>query len=125
MSTSTHDEVFKELAALTLARSNDLANGTSQGLVPCPISSLPSELLSLIFQIANDSTSSRDILVPRIPVIVSLVSRLWRDVAINNPILWSRLTISTPWNPGAIEAILARSKECPLDLQIIVPYLDF
>ena len=84
-----------------------------------PISSLTPELLSLIFQLEFDSTDDETV-----PVNLSRVSQTWRDAAISNPLLWNRFTISLPLNVEATTLKLKRSKESPLDLHIIVPYLD-
>jgi len=84
-----------------------------------PISALMPEVLSIIFEMAFEFTGDE-----RVPVILSLVSQTWRDVAINNPLLWNRFTISLPFNIGAIAVNLKRSKESPLEIRILVPYLD-
>jgi len=80
-----------------------------------PISLLPPELLSLIFQEACDSTVNG-----RVPSIIASVSRAWREVATSNPLLWNCVSITLPLNLNAIASKLKLSKESPLDLHIII-----
>jgi len=96
-----------------------LANVVPPASITSPISVLPLELLSAVFQALQDSVENETL-----PTILSCVSRLWRDVAINNPFLWNRLTITLPIDIGAVAMKLKRSKESLLDLRIVVPYLD-
>ena len=85
-----------------------------------PAAALPPEILSLIFEMAFKSTDDE-----RIPDILCDVSHTWRNVAISNPHLWTRLTISLPLDVGAVAMKLKRSKESLLDICIIVPYLEY
>jgi len=84
-----------------------------------PISFLPLELLSAIFQEVYKSAEG-----DTIPTILSQVSRLWKEVAVNNPLLWNRLTITLPVDIGVVAMKLKRSKESLLDLRIVVPDLN-
>jgi len=108
-----HDQ---ELGLDSLSLADDRNSRIAQNT---PISALMPEVLSIIFEMAFESTGDE-----RVPVILSLVSQTWRDVAINNPFLWNRFTISLPFNIGAIAVKLKRSKESPLEIRILVPYLD-
>jgi len=85
-----------------------------------PAAALPPEILSLIFEMAFKSTDDESI-----PDILCDVSHTWRNVAISNPHLWTRLTISLPLDIGAVAIKLKRSKESLLDICIIVPYLEY
>ena len=77
---------------------------------PCPINSLPIELLSYIFSLSTYPTTTggfipgeeEDYSRPptittesvQVPLVLSSVSRLWRQVALGTPHLWSSLCIT-------------------------------
>jgi len=84
---------------------------------------LPQELLTLILDIAHESANDDDpdsLPKSSIYIAASQVSKLWRLVALDNPLWWSRVLISPPWKLEAIATYLKRSKECPIDMHISV-----
>jgi hypothetical protein len=84
-----------------------------------PVSSLPNEILGEIFRYMKDSYNDDNI--PDI-VVVSHVTRHWRNVALSNPSLWDtiRLDASDPSMDLPI-AFLTRSKPCTLDITLGFP----
>lgn len=94
------------------------------------INTLPPEILCQIFEIARHSTSdshSWDLPDPRrfLPITVSQVSRRWREVALNSPLLWSYIDISPPWSFNTICLALSRAQTCPLIINLAVPSVAF
>ena len=84
-----------------------------------PISSLPSEIFAAIFSASC---------LPRIPssggkpartrtrLRISHVCHQWREIALNQPLLWSHINFDTVSSAGATE-ILARAKSVPLYME--------
>ena len=117
-----------------------------------PISNLPVELLSYIFSLSTHPTTgnpnAEEYSPPtittesvQVPLVLSSVNRLWRQVALGTPGLWSRLCItvelienfysierdpngftngsmSTQLNTSHITTYLALSRKYPLDILI-------
>ncbi|TFK52373.1 hypothetical protein OE88DRAFT_1627936 [Heliocybe sulcata] len=80
-----------------------------------PIQRLPSELLAAIFVVGALDTAEED------PLSVSalmLVCKHWTDVALDTPILWSRLVFRSQASIERAKLKLARSKSAPLDISI-------
>ncbi|KDQ07290.1 hypothetical protein BOTBODRAFT_38907 [Botryobasidium botryosum FD-172 SS1] len=83
---------------------------------------LPNEVLSLIFQFTERSSGNPlRPLRQRTPLNVAAVSRLWREVALNTPSLWTRIDVMAP---GLTRIFLDRSKEAPLHLEVDADKLD-
>jgi hypothetical protein len=80
-----------------------------------PIQRLPSELLASIFTAGVLGAEEEDTLM--LSNIV-LVCRYWADVAINAPILWSRVVVSNHVSLEKARRRLARSKSVPLHVDI-------
>jgi hypothetical protein len=85
-----------------------------------PISSLPSEIFATIFSL---------LCLPGIPSLggepgrklrISHVCHQWREIALNQPLLWSHVDFSTLSLTGATE-ILVRAKSVPLYMEVRVP----
>lgn len=74
-----------------------------------PIGSLPTEVLGNIFHFCSLSH-------PQDLCTVTAVCRFWQKTAINNPRLWT--TISIQIKPQNIRLYLSRSKELPLHVQV-------
>jgi hypothetical protein len=74
-----------------------------------PINSLPAEVLSEIFSFCSSSH-------PRDLFTVNAVSRFWRNVALNDPRLWSILSIQL--SPRNLSLYLSRSRNLPLHIRI-------
>lgn len=75
-----------------------------------PISSLPNELLGTIFEYGYLSSPSLR-MRPRVEVVLSHVNQLFRDVAMNTRLLWTRIK-------GFAFAYLQRSGTYPFDLYL-------
>ncbi|KDQ07287.1 hypothetical protein BOTBODRAFT_38905 [Botryobasidium botryosum FD-172 SS1] len=83
---------------------------------------LPNEVLSLIFQfIERSSANPLCPLRKRAPHNIAAVSRLWREVALNTPSLWTRIDVMPPW---LTRVFLRRSKEEPLRIEVDANELD-
>ena len=122
---------------------------------PSPINNLPIEVLSYIFSLSTRATAgefpgSDDLTEEpyspptittesvQVPLVLSRVSRLWRQVALGTPSLWSNLcitielvqhlycipgdfaknSISRPLNTSHITSYLALSRKYPLNILI-------
>jgi hypothetical protein len=81
---------------------------------PSPVSSLPPELLALVFRFAIQSTSKDP--VPKTPLSMSFaqVCRGWRSVALSLPSLWDTPLFN--W-PGFAKLMLQRSRDKPLIIE--------
>ncbi|KAG5342312.1 hypothetical protein C0989_003441 [Termitomyces sp. Mn162] len=95
-----------------------------------PINTLPSEILCQIFETARHSTSeSRPWDLPDqrklLPITISQVSRHWREVALNNPLLWSYIDVSPPWSFPTVCLALSRAQTCPLTINLAIPSIAF
>lgn len=78
---------------------------------------LPTELLSLVFEWAERSSrSSYDHPRPNTALILSGVSKLWREVALNTPRLWTDIRLALD---QLSKIQLERSKSAPLDITIV------
>jgi hypothetical protein len=87
-----------------------------------PIQRLPSELLASIFTIGVLGADEEDTLMLSN---VMLVCRYWADVAMNAPVLWSRVVVSNHVSLDKAKRRLARSKSVPLDVDInFSPQMD-
>ena len=82
---------------------------------PSPIHRLPCELLASIFAMGVFPSEEEDPLM--LPTLM-LVSRYWHDIAINTPILWSKIRIGNHNSVEKAARMLARSKSVPLDISI-------
>ncbi|KAH8987717.1 hypothetical protein EDB86DRAFT_2084866 [Lactarius hatsudake] len=87
-----------------------------------PISSLPPEVFAVIFSFVR--LPSKLILAEepdRLACLrVSHVCHQWREIALNQPLLWSHVDFTLLTSAGATE-ILARAKTVPLHLEANVP----
>ena len=87
-----------------------------------PIYSLPDEILADIFEVGHTPLSP--IPAPRaglaFEILVSQVTRRWRNVAICTPHIWSRIEISPTTGRHLVAVYLRRSGVVPLDL-----FIDF
>lgn len=94
---------------------------------------LPPELLAHIFLLGTaqydplededeyDDDDDEDDEGPLFEVLVSHVCRLWRDIALNTPALWTRIDFDDEITPYEMSQVyLERSKNAPLDISIDV-----
>jgi hypothetical protein len=87
-----------------------------------PIQRLPSELLASIFTIGVLDGEEEDTLMLSNVV---LVCRYWADVAMNTPVLWSRVVVSNHVSLDKARRRLSRSKSVPLHIDInFSPQMD-
>ncbi|KDQ12839.1 hypothetical protein BOTBODRAFT_146406 [Botryobasidium botryosum FD-172 SS1] len=116
-------EVLAPTDSHSISGSTSTPDPTLQKLVPCTdasatlINSLPNEILALIFKLA-ESAPFNVILLPSVkaPFNLSQVSRLWREIALNTPNLWTTICPTTSWMGSTL---LARSKSCLLDVEFL------
>lgn len=82
------------------------------------IHALPVEILSTIFVLAQVMLDSGPSKASCFPLIISTVSRFWRNVALGTALLWKGLYLSPPWrlNSDMITTYLNRSGSYPIDL---------
>ena len=79
---------------------------------PAPIYSLPTEVIAAIFLLVRSSG--------RPDFRVAHVCRRWREIALDHPLFWSHLDLTTVTPAGATE-ILTRARMAPLYLEAKVP----
>src|SRR6266481_5601827 len=84
-----------------------------------PISSLPNELLSAIFEHCYPPSPSLRT-GPPIEIVLSHINQRFRDIAMNTRLLWARIEVSlrTPFDKAI--AYLQRSMTSPFDLYIVI-----
>ncbi|PCH40225.1 hypothetical protein WOLCODRAFT_67896 [Wolfiporia cocos MD-104 SS10] len=80
-----------------------------------PIHRLPEELLSAIFEIGVMDGEEEDTLML---ANLMLVCRNWRDVAVNTPMLWSRVVAGAHHSMDRAQLKLERSKSVPLHVRV-------
>ncbi|KAG6898049.1 hypothetical protein C0992_006527 [Termitomyces sp. T32_za158] len=85
----------------------------------CHIDKLPNELLSAVFSTGSGSATLYDEL--SFPMVVSTVSSLWRQIAVNTPPLWTSVLVNF-WKKNTfscnIPLFIERSKMQPLSFNI-------
>jgi hypothetical protein len=120
------------LQAQITAAFNDLMNCMNVINARAPISSLALDILSLILHEVHydEIQTSRQPLCraqlqkpPTLPLqsplVLSHVSRSWHEATLNLPLLWTTVEIFPSSNLSLIVMFLARSKSCPIFLNII------
>jgi hypothetical protein len=80
-----------------------------------PVLRLPGELLSSIFVIGVQAAEEEDQLMISC---LMLVCRYWAEVAVDTPVLWSKITVGKHDSLNKACRKLARSKSVPVDLTI-------
>ncbi|KDQ06007.1 hypothetical protein BOTBODRAFT_272409 [Botryobasidium botryosum FD-172 SS1] len=81
-----------------------------------PISRLSNELTANIFELVEKTPgNSTRALLARAPINLSQVSTLWRDIALNDPNLWTSINVL---NVPLHRTFLPRSKGAPLDITL-------
>lgn len=74
-----------------------------------PISSLPNEILSLIFEQCHAGD-------PGVENVLCTVTRSWRDIALSTPCIWTRLTVTDETPVDKLHTHLQRSRGNDLDV---------
>ncbi|KAF5382747.1 hypothetical protein D9615_002905 [Tricholomella constricta] len=109
------DSLDSKMATL-MSRRHELESHLEQAVrLQSPVLRLPSELLSSIFVMGVLGIRDDD------PVMVStlmLVCRYWSDVALNTPILWTKISMSPHDSLEKARRKLERSRSCPLDITV-------
>ena len=91
---------------------------------PYHIDMLPPEILCMIFDhFSHLSSSGRGQVQPII--LLSHISRHWRDVALSAPTLWDKLDINSYRRPDVLSTLLARSSPRSLSIRIDWPETIF
>ncbi|KAH9848754.1 hypothetical protein C2E23DRAFT_842428 [Lenzites betulinus] len=87
-----------------------------------PVFRLPPEVLVLIFKaggrMPHDGPVTESSIPRPFPLVVASVSRQWREIAVNNPDLWTNVVIKHPRPYGWIPLCLQRSCGQPIDITI-------
>ncbi|KAL0958048.1 hypothetical protein HGRIS_000225 [Hohenbuehelia grisea] len=98
-----------------------------------PIQNMPTEILLRIMELTLGSGRRISVSEPRqllaSPWVFGLICRRWRYIALSAPTLWCRLAINPyslhyhPWTgaSSALDNILSRSSDQPLDILVIAP----
>jgi hypothetical protein len=91
-----------------------------------PISSLPTEVIEAIFSLLPVPDTWPPSTLGGKPdrlawLRIAHVCRHWREIALNQPLLWSHVDFTSVSSAGAVE-ILARAKTVPLHLEAKVPF---
>jgi hypothetical protein len=109
--------VDAKIANLTRER-HQLASSLDRAVrVSSPIQRLPRELLSAIFTagVCEDGDGQDD---PLVLGAIMLVCSRWREIAVDTPALWSRITVDEHNSVEAARRRVARSKDTPLDVRL-------
>ena len=90
-----------------------------------PISSLPTEVIEVIFSLLRAPGTSSPSTLDEKPdnlawLRVAHVCHQWREIALNQPLFWSHVDFTAVNSAGAAE-ILARAKTVPLHLEAKIP----
>ncbi|KAI6148949.1 hypothetical protein EDD17DRAFT_1644631 [Pisolithus thermaeus] len=88
------------------------------------ISHLPAEVLLLIIELVLQSPLVGCDPHHHIKRELASLSRRWRNLILNSPSLWNRIRICEPWDVPFVKAHVARSAECPLDVEICMKDWD-
>lgn len=83
-----------------------------------PISSLPSEILSAIFEAGYHDFSPPQRGALPFEILVSRITQRWRFVAMDTPLLWAKITLKTRRTSNMVADYIHRSKASPLNLII-------
>ncbi|KAI6133575.1 hypothetical protein EV401DRAFT_101507 [Pisolithus croceorrhizus] len=102
---------------------NVTATRRDQIRASCPtsadlISHLPAEVLLLIIELVLQSPLVGCDPHRHIKRELASLSRRWRNLILDSPSLWNRIRICEPWDVPFVKAHVARSAECPLDVEI-------
>jgi hypothetical protein len=136
------DPSHSGLHALISSAFNDLQNCLNNINAQAPISSLPIDVLGLIIQeVHQDELQTFRHPLTRAPLtrvveadptplfqsplLLSHVSQLWHEATIISPLLWTTIAISPLQGLRSLclaELFLARSKTCPIFLNIIAKF---
>ncbi|GLB38391.1 putative F-box-like [Lyophyllum shimeji] len=102
--------------ATLMSQRHELESHLEQAVrLQSPVSRLPAELLSSVFVMGVLGIGDEN------PVMVStlmLVCRYWSEVALNTPILWSKVSVGPHDSLDKARRKLDRSKSCPLDITV-------
>ncbi|KAJ7141262.1 hypothetical protein C8R44DRAFT_866894 [Mycena epipterygia] len=94
-----------------------------------PVMRLPSEVLSLIFVLANAPYAFDWFYFVDFRLILALVCTKWKTVAYNTIALWTPLAITRSTDPAFIEFVLAHAKQATMsvfvDLRASLPYQPY
>jgi hypothetical protein len=85
-----------------------------------PISSLPTEIIDDILLRVGANRGNSGLAWLR----VAHVCRLWREIALNQPLFWRHINFTNVTLAGAAE-MLARAKNAPLHLEATITHWDF
>ena len=89
-----------------------------------PIYNLPNEILAVIFSAEQYRVSYLEFVdserLSTLPITVSRVTRRWRDVALNAPVLWTQILVSVLQSSEEIQIYLERSHARQLDVTILL-----
>ena len=120
-----------QAAALDIPQAIALAERRAVSLTTMNISSLPDEILTLIFRLtqrttmishyAADPDEAPPPLYTGFEIIASHVSLHWRCIAIGDPQLWVNIHLSTDSSVEELVAYLERSQKCPLNVRLDIP----
>ncbi|KAL4075243.1 hypothetical protein V8B97DRAFT_1555954 [Scleroderma yunnanense] len=84
-----------------------------------PISRLPTELLLEILDLAiNAAPVGCDLHLHTRKWELTCVSRRWRDVILNSPVLWTSIKLTPIWDVSVVKAHVTRSRGRPLDIEV-------
>ncbi|KAF8347497.1 hypothetical protein F5887DRAFT_1072484 [Amanita rubescens] len=98
--------------------------GSKSSKRPYHIDMLPTEIIRRIFDLSSRLSSSGRRQVQQI-ILVSHVSRHWRDVTLIAPTLWDHIDLNSYRRPDILRTFLARSNQRSLSIRIDWPKTIF
>ncbi|KDQ19636.1 hypothetical protein BOTBODRAFT_184596 [Botryobasidium botryosum FD-172 SS1] len=104
------EELLAELRILDSRRDSVAKLRFASAATIAPIGFLPSELLGHIFMCGTQQDPQS------FPHLVSQVSRMWREVALHTPALWSYIELYDDYTYERAQIRMERSRATPLDI---------
>ena len=117
----------------TLGRLKDIRNAVQlqktridviiRSIRNAPINRLPTELLLEILDLTINAAPARcDTHLYTRKWELTCVSRRWRDVILNSPVLWTSIKLTPAWNISVVNAHVTRSRGRLLDIEVGHPW---
>lgn len=104
-----------QIAVLISQRRELVSKLETEVRMQSPVIRIPSELLSSIFIMGVLGMGDED---PIMVATLMLVCRYWSEVALNTPLLWAKIGVSTHDSLEKARRRIERSKSCPLNISI-------
>ncbi|KAF7329171.1 F-box domain-containing protein [Mycena kentingensis (nom. inval.)] len=123
---STEQSIEELTRQLTLLRAQQASIDIELSKIVYPVLLLPTEIISAVFRAATIGTASASDPYDLVPLLLAIsgVCRLWRQIAISDPTLWTNLVFNYGFvEPGELfKCFVSRSAGLPIDVAAFLPY---